>query len=30
VQRLLISSMVKKTMDAEVAAIENVKRILES
>ena len=30
VKRLLMSSMVKKTMDAEVAAIENVKRILES
>jgi uncharacterized membrane protein len=30
VKRLLMSGMVKKTMDAEVAAIENVKRILES
>jgi uncharacterized membrane protein len=30
VKRLLMSGMVQKTMDAEVAAIENVKRILES
>jgi len=30
VKRLLLSGMVQKTMDAEVAAIENVKRILES
>jgi hypothetical protein len=30
VKRLLRSGMVQKTMDAEVAAIENVKRLLES
>ena len=30
VKRLLMSAMVQKTMDAEVAAIENVKRLLES
>jgi uncharacterized membrane protein len=30
VKRLLMSGMVQKTMDAEVAAIDNVKRLLES
>ena len=30
VKRLVMSGMVQQTMDAEVAAIENVKRILES
>jgi len=29
VKRLLMSGMVQKTMDAEVAAIDNVKRLLE-
>jgi hypothetical protein len=29
-KRLFMSGMVQKTMDAEVAAIENVKRLLES
>jgi hypothetical protein len=29
VKRLFMSGMVQKTMDAEVAAIDNVKRLLE-
>jgi hypothetical protein len=30
VKRLLMSGMVRKTMDAEVGAIDNIKRLLES